>query len=51
MVIVTIGGLTYATLMTLLIVPVMYDIFFRRELKKVDLGDENNLTEEGPMLF
>ena len=32
--------------MTLFIVPVMYDIFFRRELKKVDLGDESNLMEE-----
>lgn len=46
MVIVSIGGLAYATLMTLFIVPVMYDIFFRRELKKVDLGDESNLMEE-----
>ncbi|MCR4690273.1 MAG: efflux RND transporter permease subunit [Lachnospiraceae bacterium] len=46
MVIVTIGGLSYATLMTLFIIPVMYDIFFRRELKKVDLGDENNWDED-----
>ncbi len=51
MVIVTIGGLSYATLMTLFIVPVMYDIFFRRDLKKVDLGDESNWEEEGSVLF
>lgn len=46
MAIVTIGGLSYATLMTLIIVPVLYDILFRKELKKVDLGDESNLMEE-----
>ncbi len=46
MVIVTIGGLSYATLMTLFIVPVMYDIFFRRKLEKVDLGDEENWEED-----
>ena len=45
MVIVTIGGLAYATLMTLFIVPVMYDILYRREVKRVDLGDENNWDE------
>ncbi|MCR5418399.1 MAG: efflux RND transporter permease subunit [Lachnospiraceae bacterium] len=45
MVIVTIFGLSYATLMTLFIVPVMYDIFFRRKLEKVDLGDENDWSE------
>jgi HAE1 family hydrophobic/amphiphilic exporter-1 len=46
MAIVTIGGLAYATLMTLFIVPVLYDLMFRRELKKVDLGDEENLLED-----
>lgn len=45
MAIVTIGGLAYATLMTLFIVPVFYDIFYRRELKKVDLGDEESLND------
>ena len=45
MVIVTIFGLSYATLMTLFIVPVMYDIFFRRKLEKVDLGDESDWSE------
>lgn len=40
MAIVTIGGLAYATLLTLLVVPVLYDILFRRKLKKLDLGEE-----------
>lgn len=33
--IVTIGGLTYATLMTLFVVPVIYDMLNRKELKKI----------------
>lgn len=45
MAIVTIGGLAYATLMTLFIVPVFYDIFYRRKMKTVDLGDEDTLNE------
>lgn len=46
MAIVTIGGLTYATLMTLFVVPVFYDIFYRKkEMKKVDLGDEESLKD------
>lgn len=44
MAIVVIGGLLYATLMTLFIVPVLYDIFNRREIKKIDLGDESTLN-------
>ncbi len=40
MAVVTIGGLTYATLLTLLVVPVMYDILNRRSLNKIDAGDE-----------
>lgn len=39
--IVIIGGLLYATLMTLIVVPVLYDIFFKREPKVVDIGSEN----------
>ena len=39
MAIVTIGGLTYATLLTLLVVPVMYDLFSRRDLKPIDIGE------------
>ena len=42
MAIVTIGGLAYATLMTLFIVPVFYDIFYRRKLKKIDIGAEED---------
>lgn len=36
---VTIGGLVYATLMTLFIVPVLYDIMFKKEIKVVDVGE------------
>ncbi len=45
MAVVTIGGLAYATFMTLYIVPVLYDLFFRKEMKKVDLGDEDTLMD------
>lgn len=45
MAIVTIGGLAYATLMTLFVVPVLYDIFYRRKkMERVDLGDEETLV-------
>lgn len=43
MALVCIGGLIYATLMTLLVVPCMYDILSRRELRKVE---EKDLTYE-----
>lgn len=43
--IVIIGGLVYATFMTLFIVPVLYDILYRKQLKKIDLGDEETLNE------
>ena len=36
---VCIGGLTYATLMTLLVVPCMYDIVARKELRAVDASE------------
>ena len=36
---VCIGGLTYATLMTLLVVPCMYDIVAAKDLRKVDESD------------
>ncbi len=40
MALVVVGGLLYATLMTLYIVPVMYEILFRRkEMKQVDVGE------------
>ncbi|XCP84168.1 efflux RND transporter permease subunit [Roseburia hominis] len=47
---VTIGGLTYATFMTLFIVPVLYDIFFRRELKVVDVDSDVDTDEENIVL-
>lgn len=40
MAIVMVGGLLYATIMTLIVVPVLYDIFFRREIKVIDVGDD-----------
>ncbi len=46
MAIVTIGGLIYATLMTLFIVPVLYDLFFRGDIHRVDIGDEDDLMED-----
>lgn len=39
--IVTIGGLTYATLLTLLVVPVMYDLLHRKPLKIVRIEEED----------
>lgn len=46
MAIVVVGGMIYATFMTLYIVPIMYDILYRRTPSEVDLGDEN--LEEDP---
>lgn len=37
--IVCIGGLTYATLMTLFIIPIIYDIFNKKELRTVSAED------------
>ncbi len=43
--IVVVGGLLYATFMTLYLVPVMYDLLFRRkEMKEIDTGD-NDMDE------
>ncbi len=42
--IVCIGGLTYATLMTLFVVPVMYDILNRKEMRIIK--DEDLIVEE-----
>ena len=41
MAIVVVGGMLYATLMTLLIVPVIYDIMFKRKPHVVDVGGDN----------
>ena len=35
------GGLLYATLMTLFIIPVMYDILFKKPPLNVDVGGDN----------
>ncbi len=41
MAIVVIGGLTYATVLTLIVVPVIYDLFHRRETpNRIDIGEE-----------
>ena len=41
MAIVVCFGLIYATFMTLFIVPVMYDILYRKQPKIVDVGEDN----------
>ncbi len=41
MAIVTIGGLTYATILTLFVVPVIYDIMHRKELKPIIIDEED----------
>ncbi len=40
MAIVTIGGLSYATILTLFLVPVLYDILHRKEINKIDVDFE-----------
>jgi len=37
--IVCIGGLAYGTLMTLFVIPVIYDIFSKKELRKISAED------------
>ena len=41
MAIVIVGGMIYATAMTMIIVPVIYDILFKREPRNVDIGSDN----------
>ncbi len=41
MAIVTIGGLSYATILTLFVVPIMYDILNRKELKPIIIDKED----------
>ena len=36
MAVVTVGGLTYATLLTLFVVPILYDLFHRKDVRKID---------------
>lgn len=38
--IVMVGGLLYSTLMTLIVIPVMYDFLGKKQLKRVDIGEE-----------
>ena len=45
MAIVIIGGLAYATFMTLYIVPMMYEIFFKAMPRVVDIGSEADLDD------
>lgn len=45
MAIVTIGGLAYATLLTLIVVPVLYDLMFRRTPKVVDVDSDELIFE------
>ena len=45
MAIVIICGLSYATLMTLYIVPVLYDILFRKPPLNVDVGSDDELDD------
>ncbi len=43
--IVCIGGLLYATFMTLYIIPIIYDAFNRREMKKIDDAELESIEE------
>ena len=45
MAIVIICGLSYATLMTLYIVPILYDILFRKPPLNVDVGSDDELDD------
>ncbi len=47
MAVVVIGGLLYATLMTLFIVPVLYDLFFRRQLKRINVDEDGAEGDAG----
>jgi HAE1 family hydrophobic/amphiphilic exporter-1 len=38
--VVTIGGLIYGTILTLVLIPVLYDLFHRREIKNTIIDDE-----------
>lgn len=45
MAIVTIGGLTYATILTLFVVPIIYDLLHRKELKQIII-EEDTISAE-----
>lgn len=46
-------GLLYATLMTLFIVPILYDILYRRKPRVIDVGDDNldDIPDEAALLI
>ena len=44
MAVVTIGGLTYATLLTLFVVPALYSLFHRKPMKKIELEEADRGT-------
>lgn len=47
MAIVVIGGLTYATVLTLVIVPVIYDLLNRKkEIRRIDIGEEESEPDD-----
>lgn len=46
MAVVTVGGLTYATLLTLFVVPILYDLFVREKQKPVMEQDLQKVREE-----
>ncbi|MEG0257489.1 MAG: efflux RND transporter permease subunit [Christensenella sp.] len=48
MAIVTIGGLVYATFMTLFFVPIMYDMLNKKELKAVEI--EEDIDDDVPVI-
>ena len=41
----TICGLSYATLMTLYIVPILYDVLFKKPPLSVDVGSDDDLDD------
>lgn len=45
MAVVVAGGLLYATLMTLFIIPVMYDLLFRKQPRVIDVGSDTELDD------
>lgn len=42
--IVTVGGLSYATLLTLFVVPILYDLFQRKEMKPIEEEAEDEIV-------
>jgi HAE1 family hydrophobic/amphiphilic exporter-1 len=43
--IVCIGGLTYGTLMTLFVIPIIYDLFNRKDIRVIDEDDLTAINE------